>query len=145
VRKSLQYPLTDFLKEFERDFMGIDTSKVELFIDLDIRKAKPILAFLKQPEQKKKFKRILYVVLQNKYDESLYRKEEVSEKANGVTAMKFSGKLNPRIYCKEFFQGGVKRVVMTELLENKDFQKASSKKLKPRLESIGEYTYEFTK
>lgn len=138
-RKCVKFDLTGFIKDNQDIFKHITLIDVELYIDE--KEFKEIVTFLKQ--NKKKFRSILYYILQGKYNESLYGKENVSEKAKNITAMKFSGKLNPRIYCKEFFMSAGKKIVAIEFLENKSFQSASRKSLKPKLESIGGYEYEF--
>lgn len=139
MRKCLKIPIREFLRDFERDYRAINVSRVNIYVD--VKNWTEIYAFLKS--NKRKLARILYVALQGKYDKDLYRKEEVSKKAKGVTAMKFSGKLNGRIYCKEFEEKGTKKIVLVEYLPNKDFQSANSHKLKPRLETIGELEYEY--
>jgi len=139
IRKCIKFDLAGFIKDNEDVFKHMTVINVELYIDE--KALKEVAAFLK--ENKKKFRSILYYILQGKYNESLYGKESVSEKAKGITAMKFSGKLNSRIYCKEFFLDSGKKIVAIEFLENKSFQSASKKSLKPKLESIGGYEYEF--
>lgn len=98
-----------------------------------------LLEILRDPVILKKFRRILYVVLMNQYDEDLYGREEVSNKAKGVTAMKFKGKMNLRIYCKEVVRNGKKVVMVTGLL--KKTQKVN-KSLKTLLETIGGYEFD---
>ncbi len=138
-RDCIKFPLSKFLEDNKNSFKDIKLIDVELYIDS--KNSKEIIAFLKNEQHKKKLKDILYYILQGKTSDGLYRKEGVSTKAKDITAMKFSGKLNPRIYCKEFFKKG-KKIVMIVLLDNKNFQKANNKSLKPKLESIGGYEYE---
>jgi hypothetical protein len=120
---------------------SVTHSNVEVYFDEDAEKE--IVEFLVADSARlKKFRRILAVILTGKYNKDLYGKEDVSGVAENVTAMKFKTKPNSRIYCKEFFKDG-KKVVLIELLENKDTQKASDKKIKSRLEAIGRRNYEF--
>lgn len=100
-----------------------------------------LIQLLADPVLRKKFRRILYVVLLGQYDEDLYGREEVSGKAKGVTAMKFKGKQNLRIYCKEVVQDGKKVVLVTALL--KKTQKVN-KSLKTLLETIGGYQFDLS-
>lgn len=100
-----------------------------------------LITLLADPVIRKKFRRILYVVLMGQYDEDLYGREEVSGKAKGVTAMKFKGKMNLRIYCKEVVQDGKKVVLVTALL--KKTQKVN-KSLKTLLETIGGYQFDLS-
>ncbi len=141
ARNCVKYPLEGILKSeyFAEVFSGIETFEIEFYIDkahsAEIREFLTI--------KKKKLRQILYVILRGKYDKAFYRKEKVSRKAKNVTAMKFSRNPNSRIYCKEFFIGNTKKIVMIYLLINKDFQKAQNKKIKGKLEAIGGYEYGF--
>jgi len=119
----------------------VEGSNVLVYVDESEKDA--IMAFVTQNAKTlSRFRRILGTVVQGVYRDELYRKENVSEKARDVTAMKFKGnRVNPRIYCKEFYRDG-KKVVMIHLLEHKAQQKASDKRIKNRLESIGGYDYE---
>lgn len=120
---------------------AVTPANVEVHFDEDAEKE--IVAFLAADSARlKKFRRILAVIMTGKYNKDLYGKEDVSGVAENVTAMKFKTKPNSRIYCKEFFKNG-KKVVLIELLANKDTQKASDKKIKSRLEAIGRRHYEF--
>lgn len=74
-------------------------------------------------------------ILKNEYNDLVYRKEP-----NGLTAMKFST-TNSRIYCKEYRDISGTKIVMSFLYMNKDFDKASNKKIKSKLESISNYEY----
>jgi hypothetical protein len=138
-RKFIKFDLQEFIQNNRDIFRHLTLIDVELYIDE--KECKKIVAFLKL--NRKRFRFILYYILQGKYNESLYGKENVSDKAKHITAMKFSGKLNSRIYCKEFFLLTGKKIIAIELLEHKNFQSANRKSLKPKLESIGGYTYEF--
>lgn len=139
LRKYVQYPLEPLLEEYSEYFKDCALINVTLYIDE--KGLKDIMPFLNN--NRKKFRKILYEILQGRYNNSLYRKVEVSDKAKDVTEMKFSGKPNTRIYCKEFKPDSGKKIVMITLLANKDFQTAQNKSLKPKLESIGGYEYEF--
>lgn len=141
-RECVILPLDGFIEENQYSLLGIRTPNVELRIDA--KSAKEICAFLAL--NKKRFIKILITILLNHYNDDLYRKEKISEKTKDITAMKFTGKSNPRIYCKEFHLGiGGKKIIMIHLLAHKNFQKANDKRLKPKLESIADYEYDFKK
>lgn len=89
----------------------------------------------------KKFYRILYEILNNRYNDDLYSKEEMSAKTKNITAMKFKGRKNIRLYCKEYSISG-KKVVIVCLYKKK--VQENDKKIKNLLESISEYKYEFS-
>ena len=129
------------LPESFLDDTTVQSSGVEVFIEP--KSAKEILEFLRNSKYLRKFRQILSVVLQGKYNKDLYGKEDLSGTAEDVTAMKFKGKPNTRIYCKEFFLEDGKKVVMVEFLGNKDKQKATSPKVKSKIEATGRRHYEF--
>lgn len=143
-RECVKFPLDKFLEENKESLLGLKLIKVELFIDK--KNYKEIIEFLKKNENKKRFRIILIHILQNKYNDLIYRREPISKKVKDITAMKFSGGSNPRIYCKEFFLSTNdigKKIVMIHLLENKDFNKASNNKIKSKLENLSDYEYKF--
>lgn len=111
---------------------------VEVFVDSEF--LDDLAKLLADPKLAKKFRRILYVMLRASYDEDLYGREAVSDKAKFITAMKFKGKFNLRIYCKEFFRGGKKIVLIFAF--HKKTQKIN-KQLRDKLEAIGSYEYKF--
>lgn len=134
-----------FIQENKDSLNNLKLINVDLFIDE--KSSKEIAEFLKLDENKKRFRMILIHILQNQYNDLIYRREQISKKAKDITAMKFSGK-NSRIYCKEFFLGlsnGGKKIIMIHLLDNKDFQKGSNKKIKSKIETIAQYEYDFGK
>jgi hypothetical protein len=136
-RHCTNIPLDEITSEFANEnFFNID-----IYVDDEIYDNFIIL--LNELSYKKKFRRIVYEILKGRYKKDLYEKEEVSDKAKNLTGMKFKGKENLRIYCKEFFLTN-KKIVMITILKKK-VQKASNKKIKNILESIGDYEYEFNK
>jgi hypothetical protein len=130
-RNAVKYDLQPFFEN-----LGINDSVTEIYVDVinrdDIEET--IRGNLK------KFRRVVYEMHKNHYNSDLYGKEEVSEKARNVTAIKFKGKENIRIGCKEFFRGGKKVVMIVKII--KKVQK-NDKKLKNIYETIGGYDYEF--
>lgn len=142
-RKCVNWPLDKFIEDNKDILNNLNLIKVSLFIDE--KNSREIFGFLSAEENRKRFRIILIHLLQNHYNEAIYRRETISKKTGNITAMKFSLK-NTRIYCKEFFldvHAGGKRIVMIHLLDNKDFQKGSNKKIKSKLETIASYDYDF--
>ncbi len=91
-----------------------------------------------------RFRRALYELLQGRYNNDLYGKEDVSENTKNITAFKFKRRkdTNYRIYCKEYIDEdspNVKKVVMITVY-NKKTQKID-KKIKQLLEKIAKYEY----
>lgn len=114
-------------------------NNVELYVDL--RNKDEIVDFLR--EKRKKARRIFYEIFSLRYNYDLYAKEEVSVKAKNITAMKFKGRDNERIYCKEYFikeNNREKKVVMITLYVKKS---QKGKKVKNLIETIGGYNYGF--
>jgi hypothetical protein len=145
ARKCVKWPLDKFIQENKDSLNNLKLINVDLFIDE--KSSKEIVEFLRSAENKKRFRMILIHILQNQYNDLIYRREQISKKAKDITAMKFSGR-NSRIYCKEFFLGlnsGGKKIVMIHLLDNKDFQRGSNKKIKDKIETIAQYEYDFGK
>jgi len=99
-----------------------------------------ITKFLTKKAVRKKFRIIIRQIATGLYNPDLYDKEEVSGKAKDITAMKFKGKKNYRVYCKEFHDGK-RRIVMIQLLWKKT--QKNNKQLRSRLEYLGGYHYEF--
>lgn len=140
-RTAIKYDLEEFKKEREQSFLGSKLISVSLYIDE--KEKKKILDFL--DKNKTKFQRILVEILSGSYRFKLYDREEVSDRAKGITAMKFSSGsfLNARLYCKEFFMPDGKKVVIISLLEKKKVRNAKDKVIKNLLETIGGYEYDF--
>lgn len=116
--------------------------KRSIYVDSENRVE--IIKYLNQDERhKKKFHHISQIILEGHKNSELYDKENVSDKAKDVTAMKFfKGQENDRIYCKEISSPiGVKIVVASVLYERKKNTKIT-KKQKQLIESIGAYQYE---
>jgi hypothetical protein len=131
TRKCVIYSIKWFLDEFP------EFKDTEVAIYIDEKNFVDIVKVLK--DNKKKFRRILYTILKNQFNNDLYGKEP-SSNSKHVTAMKFKGNSNERIYCKEFFEDG-KRVVMITTIPKK-VQK-NNKTIKNLLDTIGGYTYEY--
>ncbi len=142
-RNSIILPKT-ILNLTIQNYPEIKDSKIELRVDEN--NSNEILSFLLEKDKNnkylniKKFARILREVSLGKYNKDLYDHEP--PKGKNVTAMKFKGKQNIRIICKEIFCDN-KKVIMVTLFHKKSSKgKNISKKDLALYESIGEYEYE---
>jgi len=127
-----------------KNYPEIKVSNIELRIDES--NSDKILSFLLAKDKRnkylniKKFARILREVLLGKNNKDLYDHEP--PKGKNVTAMKFKGKQNIRIICKELFCGN-KKIIMVTLFHKKSSKGNNiSKKDLALYESIGDYDYE---
>jgi hypothetical protein len=116
------------------DFDGIDINAVDLYLDIT---SPGIIEILKN--NKNTFKIIIREILLGHYNDSLYKKE-----SGNVTAMKFSGNPNSRIYCLEVpgKNGEKKKIVMSKACRNKSVQQ-NDKKIKSLIESVQKSKYEY--
>ena len=121
-------------------FKYVAKINVELYIEEKIYK--DVISVFRA--DKKKTRLIFYQILLGKYNNDLYGKENPNKKCRDITAMKYKGKPNRRIYCKELFDG-VKKIIAIHILENKSFTKVNDKSLLPKLEAMKDYEYEFKK
>lgn len=134
-RNSIILPQT-LIEKIKTADPSINTENVE--IRIDEKNALEILEFVKSKH--KKFARILREVLLGTYYEDLYGHEP--PKGKNVTAMKFKGKQNFRIVCKEIFCEN-KIVVMVALFHKKSSKgKNISKKDLPLYKAVGDYKYD---
>ena len=110
---------------------------------VDEQNAEEILEYLEQDNRhNKKYRYIKNIIFDDHRIPELYDKEDISEKAKDVTAMKFfKGQENDRIYCKEY-HGDVLRIVMARLEERKKVEGIDTK-FKNIIESVGGYEYDF--
>ncbi|QQS28470.1 MAG: hypothetical protein IPM47_16655 [Sphingobacteriales bacterium] len=113
--------------------------KNKILIYIDVTNFNGILAVLEN--NKKKFRRILEEIFNNRYNNELYLKEKVTKNAGHITAMKFANQPN-RIYCAEFImKDGYKNIVLIKE-HNKKSQKID-KKIKTLIETISTYEFDF--
>lgn len=111
-------------------------------IAVDTKNAEEILQFLKEQRLKKKFDLICRTILEGIRNTDLYDKENINERCIHVTAMKFKGSINARIYCKELKLLDKTLVVITsELLKNKKNQKNQQREIS-LIEKVADYDYE---
>lgn len=132
-RECRSVPINDLLRE-----LGFSEDHFRLYVDC--AEDEEITEFLSKKAVRKKFRVIIRQIATGRYNPDLYDKEEVSGKAKDITAMKFKGKANYRVYCKEYHVGK-RRIVMIQLLWKKS--QKNDKQLRSRLESLGGYDYEF--
>ncbi len=139
-RKCKKYNLDDFLSIHPQ----FKHSSITLFIDEG--NYSEITEFLTKKTvfgkflYKKRFNRILYQIFNNRYDDTLYGPEEMSDKSKDITAMKFKNTGNIRLYCREFKKAGKKIVIIC--LHSKKVT-TNDKRIKNIIESIAKYEYEF--
>ncbi len=114
-------------------------------VAVDSENATAILAYIQQDNRhEKKFRHIVSLILEGHRNTELYDKEEINDKAKGVTAMKlFKGQENDRIYCKEYTtsDGKLFVVVASELREKKKTQKNAHTE-NNLIEKVAGYDYE---
>ncbi len=109
--------------------------EIKLYIDEE--NMVEIVDFLLAEEgARKKLKDVFNIMFSGTYRDKLYRKESINDDTKDITAMKFAfksnkgGKLNARIYCKEFFEDEkpkLKKIVLLFFLRHKDEQKIPAK------------------
>lgn len=110
---------------------------IDLFIDENLK-----IEFLKiigLPGFIKKFRIILTVILSKKYNGDIYAPVRKDLNVKNITVMKFIGKNNFRIYCKEYFSDS-KKVVMISLFHKKT--QSYDKKIINLIKKIDNYEYE---
>jgi len=111
-------------------------------IAIDSRNAFEIIDFIKKNKLEKKFDLICRVILSGVRNPEMYDKENINNKCRDVTAMKFKGNLNPRIYCKEVKMRDKTHVVIaSELHPGKKNKKNKSKEIN-LINKVGGYDYE---
>ena len=111
-------------------------------IAIDESNSKEILDFLNEKNLSKKFALICETILQGLRNTDLYDKEDINGKCKQITAMKFKGKQNARLYCKELkSEDKVFIVIVSELLEKKKSQKNQQKEI-GLIEKVATYEYE---
>jgi len=146
MREKIQFPLIEWIKENNQLRQFKDT-QIELFFDSE--NSEKIFEVIK--ENDKKFSRILFEILSGRYNDEFYRKEDISDKSEYTTAMKFHGGkigkkkgLNIRLYCKEYFKSPEnhkdKRIIVVQVVEHK---KDMDKKLRNFINTLGNYEYQF--
>lgn len=148
-RNSIEFPLDLF---FEEKDWQIISPQWEIKLFLDEENMMEIVGFLTTEEAaRKKLNNIFNIIFSGTYRDKLYRKEVIDDATKDITAMKFAfksnkgGKLNARIYCKEFFEDDkpkFKKIVMLFFLRHKDEQKIPAK-TKRKIKQMNELIYLF--
>lgn len=116
--------------------------KRAIYIDSDNKEE--ILKYIRQDNRhKKKFRFISEIILGGHKNTEVYDKEDINEKCNDVTAMKFfKGQENDRIYCKEIKSEKGTYIIVTSVLHEKKKSDDLSSKEKAIINKIGNYDYE---
>ncbi|MCK9309318.1 MAG: hypothetical protein PHH43_00045 [Candidatus Cloacimonetes bacterium] len=100
-----------------------------------------LFSLLQEEKIKKKFRMVAEFAMSDRYSDDLYGHERNSEKSKDVCAIKICVLGNHRIYCKEFFASGIKRIVLIKHVNKKS--NSFNKELRKLVDRIGEYSYEF--
>ncbi len=109
---------------------------------IDIKNAEEIIQFINQNRLQNKFDLICRVVLSGIRNTELYDKENINSKCEKITAMKFKGGLNPRIYCQEVKQGNKTLIIIaSELHKSKKNQKNQFKEIN-LIQKVANYEYD---
>jgi hypothetical protein len=110
-------------------------------IAIDSLNAEHIYNTLQQNNLVKKFDLICNTILNGIRNPDLYDKEDINDRCKKVTAMKFKGKPNARIYCKEIKADDKTLIVIcAEMLENKKNQKNQHREIN-LIEKVAGYEY----
>ncbi len=110
-------------------------------IAIDIDNADDVTTFLQKYKLTKKFDLICEVILKGIRNTDLYDKEDINKHCKDVAAMKFKGRQNARIYCKEVKQEDKTLVIIAaELLEKKKNQKNKHTE-NTLINKVGSYVY----
>ncbi|HDR52198.1 MAG TPA: hypothetical protein ENN90_11365 [Mariniphaga anaerophila] len=111
-------------------------------IAIDSNNAIEIREFLNKNNLNKKFDLMCRTILAGIRNTELYDKENINNKCKDVTAMKFKGNLNPRIYCKEVkLRDKTLVIIASELHSSKKNKKNKSKEIN-LINKVGSYEYE---
>ncbi|MEO8150947.1 MAG: hypothetical protein ABI723_25160 [Bacteroidia bacterium] len=135
-RAALRHKLNKIVVQNPLDFRGIDPNCVELYIDY--ANAYEIISIFREEKNRAKFKIIIRYILRGEYNDDFYKKED-----GAVTAMRFSGNPNSRIYCIEIQgtePGTRKIIIMSKSYRHKNVQK-NDNKIKALIKSIKEINY----
>jgi len=112
------------------------------FIAVDKENAGEIVHFLLSNKLNQKFELICSTILSGIKNPEIYDKEDINSKCKNVTAMKFKGRQNTRIYCQEVKQGNKTLIIVaSELLPKKKNQKNKEKE-KNLIEKVAGYEYQ---
>lgn len=110
-------------------------------IAIDSLNADKILNTIKQNKLVKKFDLICLTILSGIRNSDLYDKEDINNRCKKVTAMKFKGQPNARIYCQEFVTDDKTLIVIcAEMLESKKNQKNQHREIN-LIEKVASYEY----
>lgn len=113
----------------------------EVVLYVDKQFCKDFGALLQESKIKKKFRQVAEFAMSDRYNDDIYGHESISAKAKHVCAIKICVLGNHRIYCKEFFSTGLKKIVLIKHVNKKT--NGVSKELSKLLNQIGGYEYDF--
>ena len=146
---AFKFPLDTFFDEEGWEDM-YPHWEIKLYVDEE--NMVEIIDFLLSEEgARKKLKDVFNIMFSGTYRDKLYRKEGIDISTKDITAIKLAfksnkgGKLNARIYCKEFFEDEkpkFKKIVLLFFLRHKDEQKIPAK-TKRKIIQMNELAYLF--
>lgn len=128
TRNCVKYKIDGFIKQFN---LTVTYPNISLWVVKEEKDT--IQSFINS--EKAHFARILFQIINGRYNEDHYSKEP-----HETTAMKFKGGLNQRIYCIEISERHSKNIIMARFYASKKTTKVD-KKLLPILESISNCNY----
>lgn len=148
-RQTIEFPIDIFFSDEDWKLISPEWT-VKLYIDKE-NKDEIINFLITEESARKRLNNIFNIIFSGNYRDKLYRKENINEDTKNITAMKFAftsnkgGKLNARIYCKEFFEDEepkFKKIIMLFFLRHKDEQKIPAK-TKRKIIQMNEFDYLF--
>ena len=112
--------------------------QVVLYVDEEFESE--LNKFLKDDKLLEKFFMAADFILTGGYKNDLYGHEESSDDSKDIYAIKIYTKGNHRIYCKEFKEDDIKRVVLIEYVDKKT--QKNNKTIRKLINRIGRYEYD---
>lgn len=147
--KTILFPSDIFFSDEDWKLISPEWT-IKLYIDKE-NKEEIIDFLLTEESARKRLNNIFNIIFSGNYRDKLYRKENITKATKDITAMKFAfksnkgGKLNARIYCKEFFEDDkpkFKKIILLFFLRHKDEQKIPTK-AKQKILEMNEFDYLF--
>ena len=134
LRKAVKHELENIWAAHKRQFEDIDINSIELF--LDITEPYDIIDIIKNNETR--FKHIIYEIFKRTGNNEMYRNV-----GDGVYEMRFNGRPNARILCKEVKQSNSSmKIIMCKGIKNKG---TTGKSTQEMFKVIEKYNFEFYK
>ncbi len=113
----------------------------EVLLYVDSKFERELFQFLNSKAIKRKFRMVAEFAISDRYSDDLYGHEVNSSKSKDICAIKICVMGNYRIYCKEFFYPGQKKIVLIKLVHKKT--NGFSNELRKLVDKLGEYNYAY--